>query len=475
MGIRTERTTNMRNFVTSRLSKSRIHILAAVAVLFVIYLLTPYDSTVRSAIRFQKTIVGNYIQHKYPTDKWLLGAQKYPIDPLHDVGVVVKTGYGTRRRVPLMLDAYFKEHFTGDMVIVQDYPVGDNEKNYTLPDGKKIPVLDIIGWMLEQKLLAGKENFERISKYKHLAEAIEGEEWFLSEELSKDIGWELDAMKFISGLQYAWQTMPKKKWYLMVDDDTYVLKESLSLLLGHVNYAKPQYLGNAVGDYKGRFAHGGSSALISGAAMKKLFEDNPQVAAAAHLESPTAIYGDKLLSTTLMKLGIYLDEAYSRLFNGENPRSTRIWGDRFCVPLVSFHGLGSDNLMEQTGDTFKAVKEPVFWRQLAKIYGADEWDTYLKEPIRVNHNYVGRLDEHTTIIKRVNTVEDCLNDCLSRGGECLAWTWDQAAKECYLAPWTIIGESQEGVFSGVNGPVSTKLASHCHSPPAPAKAPVATS
>ncbi|KAK7932595.1 hypothetical protein PG985_003307 [Apiospora marii] len=470
MGLRTERGANMRNFVTTRLSKSRIHVLAAVAVLFVIYLLTPYDSTVRSAFRFQQTIVSDYIQHKYPSDKWLLGAPKYHIDPVQDVGVVVKTGYGTRRRVPNMLNAYSKEEFTGDMVIVQDYPVEDNNQNYTLPNGKNVPVLDVIGWMLENKMLAGKENYERVSKYRHLTEAIEGEELFLSEELSKDIGWELDAMKFISGLQYAWQTMPKKKWYLMVDDDTYVLKESLTLLLGHVNYAKPQYLGNAVGDYKGRFAHGGSSALISGAAMKKLFEDNPQVAAAAHLESPTAIYGDKLLSTTLMKLGIYLDEAYNRLFNGEEPHSTRIWGDRFCVPLVSFHGLGSGNAMEEVGDAFKAMKEPVFWRQLAKIYGGAEWDTFLKEPIRVSQNYVGRLDEHTTTIRNTNTVEDCLHKCLSRGGECLAWTWDQGRKECYIAPWTIIGNFQEGVFSGVNGPVATKLASHCHSPPAPAKA-----
>lgn len=185
----------MRNFVTTRLSKSRIHVLAAVAVLFVIYLLTPYDSTVRSAFRFQQTIVSDYIQHKYPSDKWLLGAQKYPIDPIKDVGVVIKTGYGTRRRVPNMLDAYSKEEFTGNMVIVQDYPVEDDKQNYTLPNGNSIPVLDVIGWMLENKMLAGKENFERITKYRHLSEAIEGEELFLSEELSKDIGWELDAMK----------------------------------------------------------------------------------------------------------------------------------------------------------------------------------------------------------------------------------------------------------------------------------------
>jgi hypothetical protein len=276
--------------------------------------------------------------------------------------------------------------------------------------------------------------------------------------------------QFIPSLQYAWEYMPKKKWYIMADDDTYVIKSSLALVLGHLNPAKPHYLGNPVGDYKGRFAHGGSSAVVSGTAMEKLFGSNPDIVAEAHLESPTAIWGDKLLSTTLMKIGVYLDEAYSRLFNGENPYMTRMWADRFCVPLISFHGLGDGDLMEQVGSVFKNLKEPFFWRQLGKIYGAADFDSFVAEPIRINQDFVGRLDEHSTTTFDVETVEQCVRICGQNSGECLAWTWDSARRQCHYAPWTIIGDYREGFLSGVNYPLAKKLASECRSPVVPAMA-----
>jgi hypothetical protein len=261
--------------------------------------------------------------------------------------------------------------------------------------------------------------------------------------------------------------MPKKKWYVMADDDTYVIKSSLSAVLGHLNYAKPQYLGNPVGDYKGRFAHGGSSAVISGSALAKLFDHHADIVAEAHLESPSATWGDKLLSTTLMKIGVYLDEAYSRLFNGENPAMTRMWADRFCVPLVSFHGLGDGAVMEQVGNTFRNLKEPFFWRQLGGIYGAANFASFAAEPIRVNQDFVGRLDEHSTTTMNVPSVEECHKICTRNSGECLAWTWDSGRRQCHYAPWTIIGDYRDGFFSGINYPLAKALDRACHSPSVP--------
>ncbi|KAI0126030.1 hypothetical protein BJ170DRAFT_672246 [Xylariales sp. AK1849] len=461
--------TRLRNLVLARLTRSRAILITIFSFFFIVYILSPYDSTVRSGFRFQKKLVSDYIQHNYPSDKWLFRAQRYPIDPVQDIGILLKTGYGTRKRVPKALAALGNETFDSDILILQDYPLL-NGQAYTSPNGKNIPVVDIIGWMLETKKLKGKEHVERITKYQHLADAIDAEEWFVSDGLSKSMGWELDAMKFISGFQYAWETMPKKKWYIMSDDDTYIIKSSLSLLLGHLNPAKPQYLGNPVGDYKGRFAHGGSSAVVSGSALAKLFDHHPEIVAEAHMESPAAIWGDKLLSTTLMKIGVYLDEAYARLFNGENPWMTRMWADRFCLPLVSFHGLGSGDLMEQVGTNFKDLNEPVFWRQLGKMYGAAEFDSFVAEPIRVNQDFVGRLDEHSTTTHDVTNVEECVRICGQHSSDCLAWTWDQARKQCHYAPWTIIGDYRDGVLSGINYPLAKKLASGCHSPPAPVHA-----
>lgn len=466
MGIKMERGNNVRQFILQRLSRSRIQILSALGILFILYLLTPYDSPIRAAFRFQHTVVDDYLQHKFPSDAWLFKNQKYPIDPDSDVGIIVKTGFGTRHRVPKLLAALGNETMNNDMIVLQDHPMLAHE-NFSLPNGKNVPAVDIIGWMLATKQLQGKEHVERVTKYLHLAEAIEAEEWFVSDGLSKEIGWEMDAMKFISGFQYAWKTMPKKKWYVMIDDDTYLIKESLNLALGHLNPAKPQYLGNPVGDYKGRFAHGGSSAIVSAAAMSKLFDRRPDIVAAANLEAPTAIWGDKLLAETLMKIGVYLDESYSRLFNGEPPHMTRMWADRFCIPLTTFHGLGSGDALHQVGNTFKSIREPVFWRQLGSIYGAAAFDTFVAEPIRINTNFVGRLDDRSTTVENVKTVEECLATCQRRSSDCLAWTWAQNTKQCFLAPWALIGDAQDGVFSGINAKLAMKLADRCHSPPAP--------
>lgn len=259
--------------------------------------------------------------------------------------------------------------------------------------------------------------------------------------------------------------MPKKKWYIMADDDTYIIKSSLALLLGHLDYSQPHFIGNPVGDYKGRFPHGGSSVVMSGAALKKLYDEHPEVVAEGHQESTTAIWGDKLLSTTFMKIGIYLDETYRRFFNGESPWVTRMWIDRFCLPLVSFHGLGHDGDMLRVGETFKNMDEPVFWRQLGKIYGGPDFASFIAEPIRTNVDYVGRLDEYSTTIDKVTEVEECIKACHEHSAGCLAWTLDPGRQQCHIARWAILGEAAEGRLSGINGQLAQKLENSCHPPP----------
>ncbi|RYP40431.1 hypothetical protein DL769_011772 [Monosporascus sp. CRB-8-3] len=428
----------------ARLTRGHKITIALLTILFVIYHSTPYDSRPRSFVRFQHNNVEDYIQTNYPSDSWLFRRQRYPIDPDQDIGVILKTGYGTRHRVNTLLQALSNETFFSDTIVVQDFPVVvGNQKNYSLANGKVVPAIDIIGWNLKR---------------------VGAEEWMLSDGIGRDMGWELDAMKFLPSLEYAWLNMPKKKWYLILDDDTYIIKPSLTLLLGHLNPAKPTFLGNPVGDYKGRFPHGGSSVIISGSAVSKLYDGHPDVVAEGHQESPTAIWGDKLLSTTLMKIGVYLDETYRRMFNGENPWMTRMWVDRFCLPLVSFHGLGEGDSMEQVGNTFKHMDAPVFWRQLADIYGAYNFSSFHQDPVRANMDFVGRLDEHSTTFTDVDDVPQCIKLCGQHRNTCLAWTFDPALRLCHIAPWAIIGDIAEGRFSGVNAPLAEWVANKCHAP-----------
>ncbi|CAJ2513012.1 Uu.00g011310.m01.CDS01 [Anthostomella pinea] len=450
--------------LAKRLSRGQKITLGIVLCLFIVYVSTSYDSRLRSFLRFEHNVVEDYFQEHHPSDSWLFKKQRYPIDPDKDVGIILKTGYGTRNRVPVAIEALNNESFFADTLVVQDFPPIQSQLHYALSNGKDIPVVDIIGWNLERGALKGKGHTERILKYKNMAEAIEAEEWALSDGLGKDMGWELDAMKFLPGLEYAWNTMPKKKWYIMLDDDTYMIKSSMSMLVGHLNYGKPHFLGNPVGDYKGRFPHGGSSVILSGAALSKLYDVHPQVVAEGNLESPSAIYGDKLMSTTFMKIGVYLDETYRRMFNGENPWMTRLWADRLCLPLVGFHGLGNHDDMRAVGETFGGMREPVFWKSLGKIYGAPDYATYVDQPIRNNMDYVGRLDEWSTSVPNTTTVEECLKICDQQSTQCLAWTYDPGSRYCHFAPWSIVGNFVEGWSSGVNGKRAQKLLNKCHSP-----------
>ncbi|KAI1112802.1 family 31 glycosyltransferase [Nemania sp. NC0429] len=445
----------------SRWQKLAVVLLIAFSV---IYLTSPYDGSLRAFFRFQHTVVKDYFQSQRPSDGWLYRRQRYPIDPDHDIGLIIKTGYGTKHRVPLSLRALSNESFFPDTVIVQDFPPIPEQKYYNLTNGKGVDVVDILGWNLKRGALKGREHLERIYKYKNLADAVEEEEWVLSEGLGKTIGWELDAMKFLPALEYAWNTLPKKKWYVMVDDDTYVIKSTLSLLLGHLNFGQPHYLGNPVGDYKGRFPHGGSSVILSGATLRNLFEWHPEIVAQANLESPFAIWGDKLLATTLMKMAIYLDETYRRYFNGEHPWMTRMWADRLCLPIVGFHGLGDKPAMEQVGEVFKNQKGPVLWSSVGKIYGVPDYQSFVEAPIRANINYVGRLDERATVVENVAKVDDCLNLCYRSTNNCMAWFYDPIGKRCEYAPWAILGDFADGRLSGVNGRLGKRLMNRCHTP-----------
>lgn len=254
--------------------------------------------------------------------------------------------------------------------------------------------------------------------------------------------------------------MPGKKWYVMQDDDTFIIRPSLYRFLEHLDPSQGLYLGNAIGDYKGRFAHGGSSFILSHHAMALLFDGDPDIVSRAYVASLDEIWGDKLVATTFMKVGVYLSERYGHFFNGERPLITKIAADRFCSPLVSFHGLAQPKQMEEVGKTFAGMSAPVFWRDLWRIYGQPSLDTLEKLPIRLGQDHVGRQDDVEMMV-RVASVDKCVGLCDTQGSKCLAWTWDKQTELCLMSPWVIVGEKPPDRYSGVNVKEMRKLDTKC--------------
>ncbi|KAH7023175.1 hypothetical protein EDB80DRAFT_32566 [Ilyonectria destructans] len=442
--------------------------LASQSILFLIFFLIfysilPHDSSIRLAVSFNASRLFNAVRGATTDrDAWLWTTSRYPVNLYADVGYLIKTGYGTRHRVPDQLAAFAHTGgFLGEegrsFLVVGDWTtVNDTDAKVI-----GVPVHDVIRKVTETKIRGKVEDYPRLVKYKSLQDELEAGNEDKALEIGQKFGWELDALKFIMGMELIYKQMPYKKWYIILDDDTFLIRPSLELLLSHLDPKKALYIGNAVGDYKGRFAHGGSGILISGVAMRLLFE-HPGVVEEAYAESMSETWGDRLVATTLQKLGIYLEESYNHHFNGEPPSITRIWGDRFCSPLVSFHGLRNPGEMVHVGKTLATVDEPVLWRDVWEMFGGSPISELANLQTQLSADHVGKADEHTRTWGDMQSASACQAKCKEHGRWCMAWTYEPDAKRCNLSPWLLLGADEATQkTSGVNWPKVKKLLGTC--------------
>ncbi|KAK3949927.1 hypothetical protein QBC32DRAFT_347893 [Pseudoneurospora amorphoporcata] len=430
------------------------------------WIMLPYDNLVRLGIRFNVNKFQHYL-NSHPVENWLFAPPAYPVDLAADTVVIVKTGYGTRQRANAWFEALSASNEFRDFLVIADYASkpGQEANNH----GTSLPIHNVVNQTLSSLGPAASLSNPRVAKYLRFAQAIENGEEEEADQLAKYTGWEIDALKFISGLELAYSKFPNKKWYLLVDDDTYLVQPSLKPLLAHLDSEVPYYIGNAVGDFRIRFAHGGSGIILSQGAMSSLILDNPHAVRTAHLESLSETWGDRLLARTLIKAGVYLEEEYNHLFSGEPPRWAKIRPDRFCCPVVTFHGLGQPEKMHQAGESLRNVSKPLLWSDIWDVYGMSRpWRQStltaddLAKPIQyANWDHAGGSGGEVAVAEGVAKAEECGRKCYEKGSECMAWTWEMESKRCNLSPWMIVGEKVEGKVSGPNGKLARELEMVC--------------
>ncbi|KAG6012380.1 hypothetical protein E4U43_007816 [Claviceps pusilla] len=460
------------------------------------------------------------------------GGGKYPVHIPSEVGCLIKTGYGTRHRVREQLRAFAVQGgLLGDegrdFLVVGDWaykrggskPDGRHERRSSKQDGQgqeaeqeKEPqketdkdlgveqIHDVVGLVMDSDMGRAWAEHDRFGKYRSLRGAVDAGDEAKAEHLGRKYGWELDALKFIKGMDMAYRRMPHKKWYMILDDDTFVVRSSLQALLRTLDPARPAYLGNSVGDYRARFAHGGSAVLVSGAAMKMLFAGGrPDLVSEAYARSLDETWGDRLVATTLQRLGVYIAEPYSSFFNGETPAQTRIRPERACLPIVSFHGLREPGAMLALGEalrrtsrddddddddsssdhdrTHKKDDKPLLWGQLWDLFAQHPLHTYAAQqpPFRPgDHVGPGHDDDpDMTTWKAVHSADHCRRKCTARSA-CLAWSFHPHTRECRTSPWVIAGPAEaeadtstaaagttSAVLSGVNWATAKSILREC--------------
>jgi hypothetical protein len=165
----------------------------ALAVFFFLWLVLPYDNAVRLAFRWNaKGLKAALISR--PSEEWVYARSEFPVDVGRDVVVILKTGYGTRERVPAWLDALSSANEFRDIIVI-----ADSEGDVAFDDGfhdKGLHVYDAVAHSLRAHLHPHTyKDHPRVKKYFQLVEAIFKGDETLALQHCRSFGWELDAMK----------------------------------------------------------------------------------------------------------------------------------------------------------------------------------------------------------------------------------------------------------------------------------------
>lgn len=159
-------------------------------------------------------------------------------------------------------------------------------------------------------------------------------------------GWVIDKFKFVPLMQHAGENWPDAKWYIYMEDDTYLFLPNVLSYLSTFDWREPHYLGSYAAKSDVIFAHGGAGFAISRAAWKKSFGRNANMSQDFEKYTADHCCGDQVLGRALNEYGVRFGE------NGGDEKFT--WGFNpvvhwnfgfsrwnWCSPLLSWHKVHS--------------------------------------------------------------------------------------------------------------------------------------
>ena len=157
------------------------------------------------------------------------------------VAVVLKTGSSVMAsRLPNLLSDYLRH--VPNLLVVSDSPAPP-------PETGRPPVLDVLHGPAAQAIAEIDQRAVAAA-----ARVLEQQAQSSTPPLPSppppspppeaEIGWEADRRKNIPAFVAAWARFPRRDWYIMVDDDTWVSLPNLAAMLAPLNASEPLYLGN---------------------------------------------------------------------------------------------------------------------------------------------------------------------------------------------------------------------------------------
>lgn len=167
------------------------------------FLLLPPSSPIRLSINFNASrLLNSFRASATDRDAWLYRRPApYPLNLRDEVGYLVKTGYGTRHRVPALMKAF---SHSGNILREEErnfLVVGDWTPTNQTDEGLPI-VYNVINTMMKTKVDPSLQGHPRFAKYRSLQEAVDLDDEDKATEIGQEFGWELDALKVIRRKQW---------------------------------------------------------------------------------------------------------------------------------------------------------------------------------------------------------------------------------------------------------------------------------
>ncbi|SPO28246.1 uncharacterized protein UTRI_10198 [Ustilago trichophora] len=275
----------------------------------------------------------------------------------------------------------------------------------------------------------------------------------LDTTMDHDAGWKLDKYKFLPMVAEAWRRFPRKKWYVIVEADTFLFFNQLVKWLSTLDPQEQYMFGHpSFCDYDGKstmFTHGGSGIVLSRGIMEASFGTDSEFEHNHDDLIQKSAFGDALLSKAIydsdsVTLSELSPQAEDR-FNSDPPRILKFHRANWCKSILTFHHITPADAahlydFQNRIEPRLAADDTVKW--------ADVWDEFIPGFLKQAMEEVGRFDEDSVLkagsaevgevgvigwqafedwdSETTNTITPSAVECQSTCREdvnCLMWEW----------------------------------------------------
>ncbi|KAF7553493.1 hypothetical protein G7Z17_g3582 [Cylindrodendrum hubeiense] len=301
--------------------------------------------------------VGTPAQNETASDTWSAVAEEPPAPtqsfkdvplggPLtkDDVLLIVKTGGTTmwKRLLVHLATTLASERISPDNVIIYS--------DYAETIGR-FKIIDVLANMTESA--KAKPDFDvyrqqpeyMANNFYAEAAGVNGDEW------GPTGGWIIDKYKFVPLMQHAGENWPAAKWYIYMEDDSYLFLPNVLAYLSTFDWRKPQYLGSYAAKSDVVFAHGGAGFALSRGAWETSFGKNSNITEEYYQYTADHCCGDQVLAHALENYGVKFgenggDEKFTWGFNPVVHWDFAFSQHNWCHPLLSWHKVHNRDVSE---------------------------------------------------------------------------------------------------------------------------------